>query len=140
MNLFEESDESEEEKEPKSKYQYPKYIIILDDLSNELKNRSVDYLCKRNRHFQAKVIISTQYPNDLTPSTWKQMDFILIFKGLPLDKINKIHKEADLAIDLDTFEKIYHHATVKPYSFLYIDVRNERLRKNFNIEYRLKET
>ena len=138
--FFSESDDEtkiEEKHVKKSKYQYPKYIIIFDDLSNELKTKSIDFLLKRNRHFLCKTIVSTQYVHDINPSAWKQMDYVLIFKGQPIEKLEKIHKEADLSIELEKFIKIYHHATQKPYSFLYIDVRLEKLRQNFNVLYNI---
>ncbi len=136
--LFESSEDSEDEVKPrKNKYSAPEYMIIFDDISNELKSKVLTRFLKMNRHWKSKVIVSTQYPNDLLPESIKQMDYCLIFKGEHDDKLLKIHKDLDLAIPFDVFTKIYHHATADKYHFLYLDVRSEKYRKDFNREYDL---
>jgi hypothetical protein len=137
--LFEDSDDEDEKKaKKKSKYRAPEYIIVIDDLSNELKGPIINRLLKFNRHFKMKVIISTQYVHDLKPEALKQMDYCLIFKGERKDKLEKLHKDLDLALNFDTFLEIYYNATDEKYQFLYIDVRNEEYRKNFNKQFDMK--
>ncbi len=46
-----------------------------------LCNESVSCLLKQNRYFKSKVILSSQYPNDLDIPVHKQIDYWLIFKG-----------------------------------------------------------
>lgn len=113
---------------------YPKYMFIFDDLSTELKNKYVDFLLKMNRHIQAKVLISTQWLNDLLPSSRRQMDYYILFKGLTPEKLEAVYKDADLHVDYETFVEVYEAATVKKYSFLYIDVGGATFRQNFNTE------
>ena len=128
-------DEEEEKKPKKSKYRSPEYLIILDDLSNELKNTALVALLKRNRHFNCKVIVSSQYLNDLEPASRKQMDYILVFKGQPQKKLDEIYRDADIAVSPDEFYEIYKSATESLYSFLYIDRFNDSFRRNFSHEY-----
>jgi hypothetical protein len=127
-----ESDDEEEEKPRRSKYQEPEYMFILDDLSTEIKNPSVAALLKINRHFHSKTILSSQFLNDLKPDARLQLDYYLLFKGLPRLKIDDVYSKADLSLPLDDFNKMYHFATEEPYSFLYIDVRKDKFRRNFN--------
>jgi hypothetical protein len=127
--------DDEDEKPKKSKYQSPEYLIILDDLSNELKSNSLITLLKKNRHFKSKILLSSQYLNDLKPESRKQMDYFLVFRGQPRDKLSTIYKDADVHIDENTFYKLYSHATKDPFNFLYIDCTNSKFRKNFNQEY-----
>lgn len=136
--LFESSDEEDDKdlpKKRKNKYKSPEYLIIFDDLSNELKSKILTKFLKMNRHWRAKVIVSTQYPNDLLPESIKQMDYALIFKGEHDEKLLKLHKDLDLAIKFDVFKKIYLHATQDKYHFLYVDVRNEMYRRDFTHVY-----
>src|SRR6185437_11733738 len=77
--VVEETDKKRK-KERVSKYQAPEYIIIFDDLSSELKSRSLLSLLKFNRHFKSKLIISSQWLHDLLPESRKQIDLFLIFK------------------------------------------------------------
>ena len=61
--------DSEDEKVKKKKEQV--YIVIFDDLSSELKDKAVPYFMKRNRHFKALCILSSQYL-----LTWLKMEEI----------------------------------------------------------------
>ena len=61
--------DSEDEKVKKKKE--PVYIVIFDDLSSELKDKAIPYFMKRNRHFKAICILSSQYLFD-----WLRMEEI----------------------------------------------------------------
>ena len=111
------------------------YIIVFDDLSSELKSRSLLSLLKQNRHYKSKVILSSQYLNDLLPESRKQMDLFLIFKGFPIKKMQEIYKDCDSGIPFELFLKIYQKATKKPHSFMYIDSRSDQFRRNFNEQF-----
>src|SRR5690606_23379282 len=103
--------ESEVEDKPlkprRSKYQSPEYIIVFDDLSNELKSRSLLGLLKKNCHFKTKLIISSQWIHDLLPESRKQIDLFLIFKGFPERKLTEIYQDCDSGLPFDTFYKLY---------------------------------
>lgn len=120
---------------PQSKYQEPEWLLILDDMSHALKNPSIASICKKNRHFRMKLVISTQWSNDCKPETLKQMDYVLAFKGLSDTKLEKLITDHDLNIEYETLEKVYHNATAEPYNFLYIDCRQDIYRKNFDKQY-----
>jgi len=129
-------DEDEKEKKPrKLKYRAPDYIIVFDDLSSELKSRSLLSLLKQNRHYKSKVIISSQWLHDLLPESRKQIDLFLIFKGFPIQKIQEIYKDCDSGIPFELFLKIYQKATKKPHSFMYINSRFDQFRRNFNEQF-----
>jgi len=130
---LEQESESEEEEEPE--YIAPEWIVVFDDLSNELHAESIDFLLKRNRHFKMKTIISSQYWHDVMPSSRMQIDYLLLFPGIPAEKLKSIWKESDVSITYDHFAKLYCHATQKKYNFFYIDTRNDKFRHNFNQEY-----
>jgi hypothetical protein len=129
---FLDSDSEEEEEEKPPKYRAPEYIIILDDLSTELKSKSITSLLKKNRHFRSKILISSQHLNDLLPEGRKQLDYFILFRGHPLKKIEEIHRDADISIPLDEFYRVYKFATEEPYSFLYVDCTTGEFRRNFN--------
>ena len=134
ISVDDDSDEEQEKKKKKEKKQAPEYIIILDDLSNELKCRSLVTLLKKNRHFKAKIILSSQYLNDMLPEARKQMDYFLIFRGQPKKKLDEIYRDADVAVDAEEFYDIYKFATEKEFSFLYIDTKTSEFRRNFNFQ------
>jgi hypothetical protein len=133
---------NEDEEEPskkKSKYKTPNYIFVLDDISTELKNKAVIKLLKQNRHYNAMVLISSQYMNDLDPQSRRQLDYLILFKGHRPDKLEIIYKDTDLSIEYETFLDLYKNATEKPFNFLYVDIRNDEYRRNFNYKYIIDE-
>ena len=130
--LFNDSDEDEAPKKKKSKYRSPEYIIILDDLSTELRKPAVASLLKKNRHFFSKIIVSSQWHNDLLPESRKQIDYWLIFKDIPLHKLQELHRDADVHVPFEQFQKVYHYATKEPFNFLYVDCGKKEFRKNFS--------
>ena len=105
--MFGDSDDSSGEERPtkKPKYKAPKYLIIFDDLSNELKSPTLTRLLKMNRHWESKIFVSTQYVHDLPIQSIKQCDYALIFRGQPLDKLQKLYRDLDLSIDFELFQQ-----------------------------------
>jgi hypothetical protein len=122
--------EGKEKKEYVPKKKAPKHIFIFDDLSPELKN--IDRLLKVHRHFQASVIISSQYIHDLSISSRLQIDVFCTFRGFSEEKMELVHKSLDLSIPFEILWQIYKHVTEEPYNFLYINIRTEELRRNLN--------
>ncbi len=125
-------------KKKKSRFLAQEYIIIFDDLSSELKSPSLLSLLKFNRHFKAKLIISSQWLHDLLPESRKQIDLFLVFKGFPQEKLILIHKDCDSSIPFELFYKMYKKATIHPHSFLYIDTNGDTFRRNFDSKFLIK--
>eukprot|EP00732_Lithocolla_globosa_P006494 Lithocolla_globosa_v1_NODE_7592_length_927_cov_406.575688.p1 type:complete len:271 gc:universal NODE_7592_length_927_cov_406.575688:877-65(-) len=121
-------------KKKKPKKVSPKYIIIFDDISAELKDPYVSQLLKQNRHYKSKVIISSQWLNDIPPQARRQIEYYIIFGGMNDDKLEELYKNADLDISFEQFYKIYHDATQQKYNFLYVDT-NGSYRHNFCNQY-----
>jgi hypothetical protein len=140
MILFDSSsDEEETVQKRRNKYSAPKYLIILDDLSNELKSKVLVKLVKEARHWDIMCVILSQYFLDLDPQSRKQIEYCLLFKGERLDKLELLHKDFDLGLDFNVFKKLYYNATAQKYNFLYIDIRNETYRRNFTHKYDIPE-
>jgi hypothetical protein len=124
-------------KKRKPKLISPKYIIIFDDLSLELKEPNLNHLLKTNRHYKAKVLISSQYLNDLLPTARRQIDVYILFGGLNEAKLKEIYANADLNISYEEFETLYHDSTAEKYNFFYVDTNGD-YRKNFSHRYIMK--
>ncbi len=134
---IQEGGEIKEKKERKSKYLERKYIVVMDDLSDELKSPSLTALYKKNRHFKMCTITSTQYYRDLAISARKNIDYYLLWKGLDDVRLESIFKDANLTIDFEVFRELYKDATSKPYHFLYVDTVNDTFRDSFDTEYKI---
>ena len=133
--LFNEGEEVK--KERKQKKVAPDYIFVFDDMSDELKDKSVSTLIKQHRHFRTKVLVSSQYPNDLAKDARKNIDIFILFSGHSEDKLMEVYKNMELKIPFPLFIRLYEDATTKEYSFLYVDKKGE-YRENFNEGYFLK--
>lgn len=135
-----ESPESEKtKKEYKPKKKAPEHIFLLDDISNELKNPSLLSLLKKSRHIKSTIYISSQYIHDLPPQALKQLSYFLCFRSMTREKLEHIYKMLDLSIDEEKFYNLYDYATKDPYCFMYIDMKNQKFRKNFSKELLLEE-
>ena len=135
MILFDDDEQEEKKKtkkKKKSKFRELEYILIFDDLSNELKNMNLVQLMKNNRHFNCKIIISSQHLNDLLPESRRQLGIWILFRGHPITKLKEIHRDADLAISFEEFVELYQIATKEPFNFFYFSTRRTDFRKNFN--------
>ena len=134
--LFE--DEEDEKKFRKDKKISPEIIFVFDDLSSELRDKEISTLIKKHRHFKTKIILSSQYPNDLAPESRKNIDFWILFAGHSEDKLFTIFQNCDLNISFDLFQQLYKDATKKPYSFLFVDKNKNEFRRNFNLLYQIQ--
>ena len=99
-----------------------------------LRNPVLNSLIATNRHYKSKVIISTQYFTDIMPDTRSCLDVLCIFPKIPIDKIQKLHEDIQLSIDYPVFEKLYLEATKKNHNFLYVDIRRELFKFNFDTQ------
>lgn len=121
----------------KEKFRSADFIFIFDDCAHCLKSPSIVSLMKKNRHIHSLVLLSSQWILDLRPEQCKQLDLVLLFKGMTDDKLERVISACDLSIDLPTLKRIYENATSEPYSFLWIDTRNGEFRKRFSERYEI---
>jgi len=122
----------------RDKFRSAEFIFVFDDMTHALKCPSVVSLMKFNRHMRSLCLFSSQYILDLKPEQQKQLDLLMLFKGLTDDKLDRIIKACDLTIDLPTLKRIYDNATEEQYSFLWVDCRNGEFRKKFDQRYEIE--
>lgn len=132
-----EKDEAElreeiERKIQRSKYTFPRYILIFDDLSDDLRNRYVEKLLKTNRHLKAMIIISSHQLTDMRPASTTNLDFVLVFGGIEERYLEALRKRIALRIPFNVFSELYRTITAERFNFLWISTRDQKFRKNFN--------
>lgn len=123
----------------KEKEVAPEYLFIFDDLSSEIKDKQIARLMKINRNLRSKVIISTQYINDILPDARQQIDYCILFGKIPDDKLIEIHHDCGISLDFNVFKQIYEDATYEKYNFLKINTRDDTFSKNFDIAYDIND-
>lgn len=130
-----ESDSDDEDHPRKSKFRSADYFIIVDDLAGELKNPDLLTTITYNRHFHVRIFLSTQYWNHTGKGGRSNLDYALFFPRIPKDKLEEIHQVLDLSVSYPVFEQMYKQATKVKHHFLYVDLLNNKYRKDFNLEY-----
>lgn len=119
---------------------YPEWIVVCDDLGDAMRHPDITQLLKTNRHYKAKVILSSQFIHDLMPAALTQLDYVLAFGRIPEVKVRSLAKILNLDITEDQLWMLYSDATSKKHQFLYIDTRFEVYRRGFTQQYQLSFT
>lgn len=126
------------EKRRKPKYLAPDYVLIFDDMAEELRIKVYNELLKRSRHYMIKTITSSQYLKDIKPSSRLQIRLWLIFAGQPPDKIEEIYNSLNPQMTLALFQALYERATVKTdeckHPFFYASSGHD-FRRNFDEQF-----
>lgn len=120
-------------KKEKPKYIAPRHIIILDDLGDAMRDKSVAALLKTNFHYKSKIILSAQFITDLQPAAIRQLEYVIMFQGIPIVKLEQIHEKITVPMPFAQFKSYYDVATKEKYHFMYIDVKRWQIRKDFNL-------
>ena len=117
----------------------PELLFVFDDLSEELPHLIIiNKLLKENRHFKAKVIISTQWLTDLPKGARNNVDYALLFAQIPEDKLEQTYQDLALTVSFPVFLRMYYDATSTLHNFLYVDAIESKFRKNFDQEYEIE--
>jgi hypothetical protein len=133
-----EQEEEEEKKKRKEKELSAEYIIIIDDLSDEIKDNSITTLIKKHRHFRSFLILSNQYLNDVSVSARKNVNYYILFRDIEEKKMEELYKQCGLRVTFEEFYKMYKDATNDPdkqWSFFYFDKNKVDFRQDFNEQY-----
>ena len=110
-------------------------VIIVDDMSTDMRKPIIDKLCKRGRHTHSWNLISTQYYADLCPSSRKQIDWFICFDGETPESLQEIHHDTGIKLPFLKFYELYLDATSEKYSPFVVDIRNGRFMKGFHEQY-----
>ena len=82
-----------------------------------------------------KCFLSSQAFVDLAPSSFKQVDNMVIFRSLDTHKLEILWAAMDLHVGFDTFAEMYRIATDEPYSFLNVNCRLDTYQVGFNRQF-----
>lgn len=108
----------------------PQYILIIDDLSHQMKRAaaaSIASLLKESRHLRMMVILSSQCVTDLPTNARAQCKSCILFKGMGAMRLETIHAELANYVPKKVFMKAYNRATREPFSWLKLDKINDTL-------------
>jgi hypothetical protein len=119
----------------RSKYQTPEHVLIIDDCSHNLRHPSVSRFLKIHRHLHVKCFLSSQAFVDVAPSSFKQIDNLILFRSMDTHKLEILWAAMDLHVGFDTLAEMYRIATDEPYSFLNVNCRLDTYRVGFSRQF-----
>ena len=104
-------------------------LLILDDMVGNLKSKKIGMLSSRFRHFGLSLVIVSQSYKLLDTVSRNSASHWIFFRSENVKERSKINEELSSFPD---FMKHYLESTEKRYNFLYADINEQRLMKNFN--------
>jgi hypothetical protein len=115
----------------------PEHILVFDDLSSDLRHKSISRLLTKNRHYKLKTFLACHSVNNLEKMALSCVDYLHVFGNVSDEKIEEIKDKMAITFKNDSrknskLQRIYDFATARPWSFLLIDRVNCEFRKNFN--------
>ena len=122
-------------KEKKYDHTFPNYIFLFDDLnSDDMKDPSIDYLYRTNRHIGAVTILIEHRLNHSASTVVRDnTDILCVFSGLSTSQLDDVYEMANIPnISKKEFIRIYNKATEGSRNFLFVNRTTKELRKNLN--------
>lgn len=116
---------------------FPQSVLIVDDsigsvlFSPSKRNPFVNFFI-RSRHQGCSIILSTQHWGGLNRSLRANATFFVIFKMNDKKQLYQIYLELAHKMDFEQFLEVFHRATEEKYSFLFVDLEKDIVRRNFN--------
>ena len=114
-------------------------LLIIDDFAEDKTfmrySKILHGLYTKSRHFGLSVLTATQKYNALAPIVRLNSSSLYIFKLKNMAEVDAFVQEQSALVDKNTvYKKIYKLATEdKPYSFLFVKLRESDLNKIFRI-------
>jgi hypothetical protein len=134
-----EDSEDDKEVDHKRRVIAPELLVIFDDMpAEELRSKIVYNILKKNRHYKAQIIISSQYGLDINANSRKQIDYWILLGGLQESMLKNIYNSGGFAVNQEIFLRMYKQATREKFGFLLASSNHEDYRINFNEKFVLK--
>lgn len=106
-------------------------LIVYDDMLSYMKTSSlIGTLYTKSRHYNISCCITSQNYKSIPLKARNNSQMILISKLYNHSEYDKIQDE--IGCNFKDFDKYYNEAIKERYGFLYCDLRNMRLFKNFH--------
>jgi AAA+ ATPase superfamily predicted ATPase len=100
--LFPSEERKVERKKRASKYLFPKYQIVLDDLGIGLRSKSLSQLMKVNRHYLSRIYIVSHHIKDVLSRS--QIDTCIVYNGFSdQDKLYELYTDLNVSIPLNHY-------------------------------------
>ena len=110
--------------------------LILDDWSEELKNKAIEHKLKKlihkHRHYKLNIILSLISLRSLPRCLRSLIDVFVIFKPKSQIELGNFSEEV-FAFSKKDVETLFEYVYQKPYDFLFYNQRSNKYYRNFNL-------
>ena len=130
------SNKPKKKKKKKKPPPEPDRWVIIDDMSEHLKRRSIHKLFYNGRHFRTKILTSCHDIKKQSPDMIANSVYSFLFKKLPKERIEHIRDKLDLDITDTKFADMYAEASKRDYGFLLVDSDRDKYYNGFKTELR----
>lgn len=130
------------QKRKKPLHEYvPRTLFVFDDmvgsgLFNRKQNNAFKRLTVRRRHLYSSVIGVTQAYKEIPKTTRTNANAVILFRIDSDEEMATIYSEYPMGLKWKEWEKMVHHYTREPYSFIMFNLQtsdpNYRIVSNFN--------
>lgn len=103
-------------------------LIIIDDLIEKLKSKTLSNLCSRYRHYKISLILTSQYYKSFSPIIRSNAGYWVLYKSHVEKERNKIDDDFNM---YPGFIRYYDEAVKEKYHFLYCNQERRVLYKDF---------
>lgn len=134
FNNIKENVEEEKDKIKKANKYYSKFLFVIDDLAEILKDKILQKIIFKHRHYLTSIILVSQYYKSLSVGIRTNADFLCIYGNIGDDALKKIYDEHinNNKLLYEDFLNYYKQITEQKYNFMYIN--NLDIRKNLNYQ------
>jgi hypothetical protein len=111
-------------------------LMYLDDMASDLKQNAktqelFNRICFNRRHLKTSIMFLAQTYKSVPPNCRKTASHLILFKNYNKAENTAVFEEV-MFLPKDTTEALFDFVYDKPHNFLYIDVNQGGLHKNFN--------
>lgn len=114
----------------------PNSLLVIDDamgssIYREGRSPLINFLIK-SRHYKTNIILLSQFFKAIPKRLRSNMTQFMLFKTYDKTQLNSIYEEINSYLSYDDFLKLFEDNTKEKYSFIVIDLKNQRITSGFD--------
>ena len=121
----------------------PNTLLLIDDsvgsaIFREGRSPLINFFIKA-RHYKTNVMLLSQYFKAVPKKVRSNMTGYILFKTFDKTQLQSVYEEINSYLSYDDFLQLVEEHTKEPHSFIFIDLKNQRITRGFHdIVYKFK--
>lgn len=114
----------------------PNTLLVIDDsvgsaIFREGRSPLINFFIKA-RHYKTNVMLLSQYFKAVPKKVRSNMTGYILFKTFDKTQLQSVYEEINSYLGYEDFLKLVEEHTKEPHSFIFIDLKNQRITKGFH--------